>query len=450
MESPRAQSIDLCATRVRHAPGTPWGREGAGRGTMDQSPRKAGAGAAGTLFAIWLTYGAFYFCRVNISAAVPGLQEEAHLTKAQIGTLLGALKLAYGIGQFVNGQLAERFPPRVLLALGMFGSAMLNVVFGTWTALYFLVFIWACNGYAQSLGWTPCMRVTANWFPASTRGRVIGIIGTGYQLAGACSVVLAGWAAHNLGWRAAMWLPALLLAGAGVFMLACLREAPPREEPPGEAGLPAALAAGKANVWVNVRLTLSNPSLWMLALSLCLLDAVRYGFVDWGLTHLKEVQGGRVDSNALKIAVLPLGGIAGAYLAGLASDRMFHGRRAPVIFTLLLALGVLTMLYEAASRTTLPGTIVLLVVIGFAVYGAQVLLVGTAPVDLAVGGTAAAAAGFVNFMGYMGAFAGDRVTGEMVDRYGWQTAVWVWAGCAFGAALCVAPLWGATAKGRKL
>ena len=39
------------------------------------------------------------------------------------------------------------------------------------------------------------------------------------------------------------------------------------------------------------------------------------------------------------------------------------------------------------------------------------LLVGTAPADLAHRGTSAAAAGFVNFMGYMGAATGDVVTG---------------------------------------
>ena len=64
-------------------------------------------------------------------------------------------------------------------------------------------------------------------------------------------------------------------------------------------------AARRRGDWrENLRLTLANPALWLLALSLGLLNAVRYGFLDWGLTHLKEVQGGRVDLNAVKIAVL--------------------------------------------------------------------------------------------------------------------------------------------------
>jgi len=94
------------------------------------------------------------------------------------------LKIAYGIGQFINGQLAERIRPRVLLALGMISSAVLNLIFGLGTGFYFLLFVWAMNGYSQSLGWTSCMRVAKAWFPASRRGRGLGVIGTGIRSGG--------------------------------------------------------------------------------------------------------------------------------------------------------------------------------------------------------------------------------------------------------------------------
>ena len=66
---------------------------------------------------------------------------------------------------------------------------------------------------------------------------------------------------------------------------------------------------------------------------------------------------------------------------------------------------------------------------------------GGEPVDLARAGTPAAAVGFVNAMGYLGAFAGDLITGTLVDRSGWEVAIWFWAVCAFAAAGFVAMLW---------
>ena len=108
----------------------------------------------------------------------------------------------------------------------------------------------------------------------------------------------------------------------------------------------AAPRATTGTVSRNIWLTLTNPLLWFLAVSLGLLNACRYGFLDWGLTHLIETQGGSIGKTALKYMVLPLGGIAGAFLSGWATDRWFGGRAAPAIVILLLSLGVLTLIYS--------------------------------------------------------------------------------------------------------
>jgi len=393
------------------------------------------------LWVLWLTYGSFYFCRNNLGVALPGLQAELHYTKSQLGTVLMALKLAYGAGQFINGQIAEHWPPRRLLALGLLVSALLNVVFGWATAVYFLTFIWACNGYVQALGWPPTMRVAANWFPPMQRGRAIGIIGTGYQLCGALTFVVAGWAAERFGWRGALYVPAALVAASAVHMLCFLKDSPETEHALEEIEHSAARAV--RSLRENLTVTLANPGLWLVAAALCLLDACRYGFTDWGVTHLKEVHHDSVSTAAFKYAVLPCGGIAGAYLAGWATDRFFRGRRAPVICMLMLALTLLGLAYDHVIHWGLVPSVIILFGIGFCIFGPQVLLVGTLPVDLARGGTAAAAAGFVNFMGYMGAAAGDKVTGHLVEDYGWPRAVRFWAACALIGAVVIAFLWNA-------
>ncbi|MEO5802320.1 MAG: MFS transporter [Verrucomicrobiota bacterium] len=399
------------------------------------------------LWVLWLTYGSLYFCRNNLGVAIPGLKEELHYDAKQMGTVLMSLKLAYGVGQFINGQLAEQIRPRKLLAIGLLASAALNVVFGWATALYFLTFVWACNGYVQALGWPPTMRTAANWFPPEQRGRAIGIIGTGYQLCGALTFFVSGWAAERFGWRGALWVPAILVTASAIHMLLFLKDSP-REEATAEVA-PQLPLIHSHSLKENLKLTLTNPALWIVALSLLLLDACRYGFTDWGVSHLMAVQNEKVDAAAFKYAVLPLGGICGALVAGWATDKFFHGRRAPVIFILLLALGCFGLAYDHVIHLGLIPSISILCVIGFCIFGSQILLVGTLPVDLARGRTAAAAAGFVNFMGYMGAAAGDKLTGHLAQDYGWQFAVRFWAACAFAAAVVIACLWNSGRKSGK-
>ncbi len=103
-------------------------------------------------------------------------------------------------------------------------------------------------------------------------------------------------------------------------------------------------------------------------------------------------------------------------------------------------------MYESVARTSVIGTVFLLLLIGFCIFGPQVLLVGTAPADLARRGTSAAAAGFVNFVGYMGAALGDKLTGyyKMPEHGGWEFAIYIWAAWAFAAAITAGLLWNTT------
>ena len=90
--------------------------------------------------------------------------------------------------------------------------------------------------------------------------------------------------------------------------------------------------------------------------------------------------------------------------------------------------------------------IVLLLIIGFAIYRSQVLLTGVAPIDMARQGVAAVAVCLVNFMSYLGAFAGDQVTGWMKDCYEWCAPRMFWVGFASASTAAAACLWNLRVK----
>jgi OPA family glycerol-3-phosphate transporter-like MFS transporter len=108
---------------------------------------------------------------------------------------------------------------------------------------------------------------------------------------------------------------------------------------------------------------------------------------------------------------------------------------------LLAAVGVLTVAYRAAVGLGAGPTVVVLALVGFCIFASHILLVGTAAQDFARRGATAAAAGFVDFMGHLGATTGDVVTGLVRQRYGWDGAIACWALMALAAAAVVATLW---------
>lgn len=429
---------------------------------------------ARTLFVLWVTYGSFYFCRVNIGPAVPSIRHALGLSALEMGLVLGSIKLGYALGQLVNGQLTERFGPRRILSVGMLGSSAVTLLLASVPALSgapvvgavatalgnalasaahgvgldvkasaplgLMILLAFTNGWFQASGWPPCVKVAGRWFPARGRGRMMGILGTSYTVGSAIALFAVGLLLHlyHGEWQVAFAFPAVVLAVSFVHTAVRLREAPPRtgKDEGGPPPPPDRLPIGDA-----LRATLGNSRIWILAFGLFGLDAVRYGFLDWAPGHLAEVHGTGALSAALKTAVFPLAGGLGTLSSGWLTDRFFQSRRAPVCAFLLVGVGGLTLVYRVAVGVGALPTVICLALTGFCLYGAQILLVGTAAQDFARRGATAAAAGFVDFTGHLGAFSGDVVTGWMLKRYGWPGSIAWWAGAAFAAAALVATLW---------
>ncbi|OJY20542.1 MAG: hypothetical protein BGO98_04425 [Myxococcales bacterium 68-20] len=430
-----------------------------------------------TLFVVWLTYGAFYLCRVNIGPARVEIEKSFAIDPLEMGLVLGALKIGYAIGQLVNGQLAERFGPKRILLTGIFGSVTACMLFASagklvsvlpsiagpvnavvqivspgsklGPAAALLLVIWFANGCFQAGGWPPTVKIMASWFTPTQRGRMMGVLGTSYQLGSALTIAASGALVAFSGndFRAAFIVPAVILGGVGVHAHLRMRERPDAHETsevPASSQLPAPPANGGAtrlSVRETLFVTFTNPRIWILALALFGLDIVRYGFLDWAPGHLKKLHGSGVLLAGLKVAVFPLAGGLGALASGWMTDRWFQSRRAPVIAVTMGMVGVLTLVFDRVAPLGTGPTVACLALIGFFLYGAQILLVGTAAQDFAKRGTTAAAAGFVDFMGYLGAFGGDVFTGWLLKHKDFHSAIVFWASAALVAALLSALLW---------
>ena len=75
-------------------------------------------------------YGFYYVCRLSLAVVKAPLVSTGVLTEAQVGIAGSALFFTYAAGKFANGVLADRLNLRLLLALGLVGSALVNLALG--------------------------------------------------------------------------------------------------------------------------------------------------------------------------------------------------------------------------------------------------------------------------------------------------------------------------------
>lgn len=401
---------------------------------------------------LWITYASFYIGRVNISVALPGIMAEFGWTKADVGAIGTALFWAYAIGQFINGQLGDKFGSRVLITVGLTVSALMNLLFGFSQALGVMIIIWAVNGYFQSMGWAPTVKTLANWFPPRMRGKLSGRLGTSYILGGAISVALAGFITARFGWRATFFVPVVILLVSAIHWYLRARNSPESaglptlEELEGEATPTEGKEISSEDKYLGLRYTLKqslgNRVVWIMGFGLFFVNIVRYGFLTWAPTYLFETQKAGIDKAAYSSLIFPLAGAVGAIFAGWATDRWFQSRRAPVAGIFLFMTGIAAWGYRAIDLENqwFLGLITL-AAIGFFVFGAHVLIVAAAPMDFGTRKAASSATGFIDGLGYLGAGLQGIVTGLLVDRWGWTAGLAFWIVCAFLAAGVMILLW---------
>lgn len=106
---------------------------------------------------------------------------------------------------------------------------------------------------------------------------------------------------------------------------------------------------------------------------------IRFGAEDWMIKYLSESKGNTLELAAMKLSSLPLVGIAGTICAGLISDKIFKGQRAPV--NLIYLLGVVACLVLLKFNTISNIDFVLIGLLGAFTYGPQMMIGGLCAVE---------------------------------------------------------------------
>ncbi len=392
------------------ASGTPW--------TTDRSPWPLVAGAS--LVSVGL--GAY---EISPASVTPLITADLGVDQATAGLIVGIMFGTAVVASLPAGAVLDRTNSRTAVALAVAGL----VVAGTWGwaaaragALRWLLASRVLGGVAYVVVWNAAIDIVGEAAPPGRRATAVGAFTAsgpvGFALGQGAGPVVA----RAFGW------PAIFLAYVGVTLagLAVFWPASRGLGRVGAAGPPDRAAVGAV---------LRNRGVWLVG-AVGFLGYAVYLFVNtWATSYLTDELHIALGLSGVLAALFPAVGVVSRASSGALSDRVFDGRRRPlVVGSFVLAAPLVAVL--AVSRT-LAVLVAALLLAGFAVQltlGLSFAYVG----ELVEPRVAATAVAFQTAAGLAGAALAPAVGGAVIDAAGYEAA---FLACAGVAALGVLAAW---------
>ena len=400
-----------------------------------------------TFWGVTIAYSLYYVCRMSINVVKQPLIDEGILSAGQLGLIGSALLFVYAIGKFMNGFIADYCNIRRFMAVGLFVSALMNLLMGALglfssmipMVVIFVSFaiLWGINGWMQSMGSGPGVISLSRWFSKAKRGSYYSLFSSSPYIGEFISYNLLALVVAWLGWQAGFIVAAAAgLAGAAIILLFV-------SDTPESKGLPSIQEISgevltkedKMATKDLQKMVLKHPGIWIIALSSAFIYITKYAIAGWGVLFLQKARGFDLAEASQVIAFSAIFGILGTVLAGWLSDSVFKGDRVrPAVLSGIISTSSLILFLFVGGGFILNIFYVSLFSLSVGVL--YCIVAGLMAVDIVPRKATGAALGVVGISSYVAAGLQDITSGyliqgfttqvEGVDIYDFGPVSWFW------------------------
>ena len=350
----------------------------------------------------------------GINTLAPFFQDELRLSRAQVGLLFSAFYLAMTGASFGVGWLTDRLGVRKTTLQGHLFLGICTVA-----ASFAPSFPWAgISFFLAGLGYSflnpASTKGVMEWFYRDERATAMGIKQTGVPAGGVVAAVLAAPLVLVIGWRGALAAFGIFNFFFGFLFFYLWRDPSDEIERAAAQRSEISDAHGPLKVWGFLPASFGTAIFLIAQMSL----------ITYIPLYLKEAMGFSSYWASQALAITQAGAMVGRIGWGVASDRLFGGRRKIVLIIIGLLGGILVLVLSFMPRE--PSSWLLLSVI----FLAGLCLVGYQGVSYALIGELAgkrrtgAAMGIMITINAAAATLGTPLFGYIVDRTGSYPIAW--------------------------
>ncbi len=392
-----------------------------------------------TVALLALGYSGYYFCRSDLSVVLPEMIRDltrhgisAGDAQIRLGFIASVGTVAYALGKFISGALADTGGGRRNFLGGMAGSIVFTIIFAVSGGFPLFTMAWIGNRLFQSQGWAGMVRVSSRWFSYSTYGSVMAVVSLSFLFGdAACRWAMSELLAHGVGWRGVFFFAAGALTILLVTNLLFLRETPQ------ERGLPAP-EVNPTNVYADqeqssedeavrvgaiLRPLLTSFAFWMVCALAFGATLLRETFNLWMPTYFVQFVGLPTSVAASRSALFPLCGGISVLLGGFLSDKLGpNGRNLLTVTGMTACTACLVLMWAVPGGAGAWAPSILVGLVGFTLLGPYSYLAGAMSLDFGGERGSATAAGIIDGFGYMAGWLSGDTVARISVAFGWRNA----------------------------
>jgi len=348
--------------------------------------------------------------RVAPGVIVKEIMQAFHATGAIVGLLSAMYFWAYAGFMIPAGMLIDGFGVRrvvaagsVVMGLGTLVMSMADTDLALMTGRFLV-------GAGATVTFIGCLKIAADWFPASHFGTLSAVTATVGVLGALGGTVPLAALVAAAGWRRAFTVIAVLtFAGAAACFLFV-------RDHPGGAPPPASRGSSLGSVLRGVGKVLSNWHTWPPFLTFFFAYSAISNLMLWAVPFLRDIHGLTNTKAAAYASAVAWALLVSAPLTGYLSDHVLRRRKLP--YAALSACSLLLWLVFATTAGTLPLWGLAMMLFGMGVVGGAFVLTWPIGREVNPPHLAGTAVAVTNMAGFVGAALTQKYIGGVLDT-GW-------------------------------
>ena len=376
--------------------------------------------------------------RSNIGALLPFIQDEFEISNTQSGLISSMFFLGYAVSQIPAGLIMGKTGTRKMVSWAIFAFSLITFLMGFTVTAVMLLVLRLLLGLTEGPAPVGMTSTINNWFPAKEKGTATGFYIASTQLAPMIVPPIVAAIALGWGWRSVFFVLAVPGFIMAIVWYLVVRNRPGDTNRVNDAER--SLIADRTVVattqtekpWMKKvdkliryrevpaldtnKKVLRSWNVWGDTLAYFFMNNVNYGMLTWIPLYLVTVRGYDFIQMGFVAASPAAGGLLGALIGGVVSDRVFHGRRKPTMILTAFATAIMMVVVLAVPQNTflIAGSLMLTgfcLNIGWPMFTAYAM-------NITTGDTYPFTISVINSGGNLGGFFAPLIVGMLLDLTG--------------------------------